>query len=316
MIYQPPPRSTLPKIQPGDEIHLLAGDWEAIRFQQLAGTPEQPIIVKPAAGALVRCHSIYADNSCRHLVMDGMAMQWRIDGERVGALVLVHGNHCIVRNLWIGPDADPGQLTLTDGIELRAKHCVAQYNLVTQVRRGISLRGEHCSAEQNHVVAAHEDHVRSTQGATCIVNNILLDSVQGDPANHNDFIQGWDDTAPTPDEGVLRGWRVTNNLLRNSAEGTTPCQGIGAFNGWVQGAVIQDNTVITNHTLGICIGHDDDCQVVGNIVLGINHAPSLIRLRSAKAKRYPSAMTKTKDSVIQGNLSQGYDLRAGLKEFA
>lgn len=311
MIYQISPRSTLPKLQPGDEIHLLAGDWDAMRFQQLAGTPEQPIIVKPAAEALVRCTSIYTDASCCHLVIDGALLQWRINGERVGALVLVHSNHCIVRNLWVGPDVNPEQFTLTDGIELRAQHCKAQYNLVTQVRRGISLRGEHCIAEQNHVIAAHEDHVRSTRGATCINDNVLLDSMLGDPANHNDFIQGWDDTSPTPDEGVLRDWRVTNNLLRNSVD-STPCQGIGAFNGLVQGAIIRDNTVVTNHTLGICIGHDDGCQVVNNIVLGVNPTSSLIRLRSAKAKPLPTVVTK--NSVIQGNLSQGYDLRDGLKE--
>lgn len=311
MIHPVSPNGLMPTVRPGDEIHLLDGDWGALRLQRLRGQPGAPVLIRPADGCNVRCATVGIDADCHWLVLDGKAMAWRVDSNGKGPLVLVLAESCRVSRLWVGPSTDPGQFTLTEGIELRARGCEAVANIVTQVRRGISLRGRNCAATQNHVIACHEDHVRSTRSDTCISNNMLLDSVLGDPANHNDFIQGWDDTAQTPDEGVLEGWVVQGNVLRNSLEGTIPCQGIGAFNGLVTASVL-DNVVVTNHTLGICIGHDDGCLVKGNTVISPDdgiHAS--IRIRSAKPHLYP-ATVKAASRVLH-NHAAAYDLHPGVQ---
>ncbi|HPQ94967.1 MAG TPA: hypothetical protein PLN94_05225, partial [Thiolinea sp.] len=189
--------------------------------------------------------------------------------------------------------------------------CYAQGNLIAQCRHGIWLAGAGCRADENHVIACCGDHVRYTRNGTDVKHNVLLESWQGHPHNHNDFIQGWDATAEMPEQGTLYDCMVSGNLLRNGTGAyCIPAQGIGMFDGLASHITVMDNVVVTDHVLGICMGHVDACVISGNRVFGLQGVAAGIRVRTGKAALY--ARTAIRPSRVAGNQAAAYDLAPGL----
>ncbi len=195
----------------------------------------------------------------------------------------------------------------SNGVVIGGDHVTVRNNAVKNVRFGISVTGPNAIIERNWVVNFSADGVRGLGNYGTyqynIIKNVYVSQEQGD-TNHDDGFQSWSQGPGGPGTGEVVEVVLRGNTIINREDPNQPLQnamqGIGCFDGFFVGWVVENNVVVTDHWHGITFSGMRQSRIVNNTVIDINNVtpgPPWIRVGPHKNG------TPSENVVVRNNLS-------------
>jgi hypothetical protein len=305
----------------GDRVLLHEGDYGDLLVRGTFGA-ETFVEAAPGETARLRTLEVRATN----LTVRGLSVSLSHGSPYApGTMVTVHGSSARVTVADCDVFAVPDGVAATwdaaawasqagTGISVRAPDTRIVGNRVRNVGYGISVGHDAPRAyvARNHVQNFSRDGLRGIGDDGVFEYNVVLDAYDVDD-HHDDFFQSWS-LGPdgAPGGGVRRGVVLRGNLFVNFTDPSRPfagdAQGIGCFDGFFEGWVIENNVVIVNHWHGITLLGARDVRIVNNTLLdnrpGERPGPPWIRVAAHKDGRPSSGV------VIRNNLTPSLVLEA------
>ncbi|UQA57158.1 right-handed parallel beta-helix repeat-containing protein [Polyangium aurulentum] len=173
--------------------------------------------------------------------------------------------------------ADEWINTASNGIFMRGEGCVARNNSITNVRFGISVNGKGALVEKNSIVNFSADGLRGLGDDGVfqynLVKNVYVSSDAGD-SNHDDGFQSWSNGPDGVGTSVVKNIVLRGNVFINREDPnqklSASMQGIGCFDGFFEGWVVENNVVVVNHWHGISFYGMRNSRIVNNTVIDMN----------------------------------------------
>jgi len=172
-----------------------------------------------------------------------------------------------------------------DGVIIMSPDVLVDNNDIEHVRMGVSSTADRTTVSNNNINLFTKDGIRIIGNDSIVDRNIVTNSIAIDQ-NHDDMLQSWsigdDGRVGT---GVNKNNRITNNIfITNTDEEVDDldqAQGIGSFDGFYEGWVIEGNVIIASHWHGITFYGVRDTLIKDNIVLDLwddGRGPAQIRI--------------------------------------
>lgn len=160
------------------------------------------------------------------------------------------------------------------GISLRSVNNVEIVNcIVENIRHGISFDyfSDHSIGVNNVINNYSGDGCRLISNDLLFAYNTITNCYDVDE-NHDDAIQSWSRGVDnTPGSGVLSDVVIRGNLIIGTPDLDNPLrgtpQGIGCFDGFFDGWIVENNVVITDHYHGISFYGIRNSKIVNNTVI-------------------------------------------------
>jgi hypothetical protein len=196
-----------------------------------------------------------------------------------GGLVKVNG-------LTLGTTADASgwndldwQARSAAGIGLRSvTHCEVVNCRMENVSFGLSIEyaSDYTIAVNNRIKYYSGDGVRLISNNVFLAYNTITDCLDINDGNHDDAIQSYSRGADnSPGTGVLYNNVVRGNLIIGTTDFSHPLagnpQGIGCFDGFFDGWIVENNVVIVDHYHGISFYGMRNSHILNNTVIDQNH---------------------------------------------
>jgi parallel beta-helix repeat protein len=171
---------------------------------------------------------------------------------------------------------------------------------------GVSNRLAHCVIQNFSA-----DGIRGLGNYCTYESNVIQDSYKVD-SNHDDAFQSWSVGTKGVGTGVVKGVVLRGNYILNYSDPKRPMrstlQGIGCFDGFYEGWLIENNVVMVNHWHGISLYGARNCRIVNNTVTDVNTStPGPPWIRIAKHKNGQSST----GNVVRNNLSPKFVIITG-----
>ncbi|MDI1483388.1 right-handed parallel beta-helix repeat-containing protein [Polyangium sp. y55x31] len=200
----------------------------------------------------------------------------------------------------------------SSGIFVRGAECVARNNSLTNVRFGISVDGKGALVEKNRIVNFSADGLRGLGDDGVfqynLIKNVYVSQDDGD-SNHDDGFQSWSVGAGGVGTGAVKNVVLRGNVFINREDPnqklTNSMQGIGCFDGFFEGWVVENNVVVTDHWHGISFYGMRNSRIVNNTVIDVNDVtpgPPWIKVTAHKDG------TASQDVVVRNNLATDLQL--------
>ena len=208
--------------------------------------------------------------------------------------------------------ADQWINTASSAFEIAGDHVTVSHDTATNVRFGISVDGPDALIEYNTVKNFSGDGMRGLGDRDVfqynVVKNVYVDDASGD-SNHDDGFQSWSTGPNGPGDGVVTGVVLRGNFILNREDPnqklTNSLQGIGCFDGFFDGWVVENNVVATDHWHGISFYGMKNSRIVNNTVIDVNDkspGPPWIMVTAHK-NGMPS-----ENVLVRNNLATDYDV--------
>jgi hypothetical protein len=200
----------------------------------------------------------------------------------------------------------------SSAFQISGDHVTVSHNNARNVRFGISVDGPNALIEYNQVVNFSADGMRGLGNDGVfqynVVKNVYVDQDTGDD-NHDDGFQSWSVGPNGPGDGVVTGVVLRGNVILNREDPnqklTNSLQGIGCFDGFFDGWVVENNVVITDHWHGISFYGMKNSRIVNNTVIDVNDVspgPPWIMVTAHKNG------TVSENVLVRNNLATDYDV--------
>ncbi|MEZ4313688.1 MAG: right-handed parallel beta-helix repeat-containing protein [Polyangiaceae bacterium] len=306
-------------VKAGDTVWLRSGYHGALTFNGGDYTP--PILVSAESGQAPQAASL-AFKGAKGLTVRGLSISpSHSPSPAVGDIVLMDkaSAHVTVENSQIfsvgdssGWGIDEWINAASSGVFIRGTDCAARNNLVTNVRFGISVDGKGALVEGNSVVNFSADGLRGLGDDGVfqynLIKNVYVSQDDGD-SNHDDGFQSWSVGANGVGTGVVKNVTLRGNMFINREDPeqklTNTMQGIGCFDGFFEGWVVENNVVITDHWHGISFYGMKSSRIVNNTVIDVNSTspgPPWIKVTAHKDG------TPSDDILVRNNLATDFQL--------
>ncbi|MEZ4296826.1 MAG: right-handed parallel beta-helix repeat-containing protein [Polyangiaceae bacterium] len=306
-------------VKAGDTVWLRSGYHGALTFNGGDYTP--PILVAAESGQAPQAASL-AFKGAKGLTVRGLSISpSHSPSPAVGDIVLMDkaSAHVTVENSQIfsvgdssGWGIDEWINAASSGVFIRGTDCAARNNLVTNVRFGISVDGKGALVEGNSVVNFSADGLRGLGDDGVfqynLIKNVYVSQDDGD-SNHDDGFQSWSVGANGVGTGVVKNVTLRGNMFINREDPeqklTNTMQGIGCFDGFFEGWVVENNVVITDHWHGISFYGMKSSRIVNNTVIDVNSTspgPPWIKVTAHKDG------TPSDDILVRNNLATDFQL--------
>ena len=179
-------------------------------------------------------------------------------------------------------------------------------NRIRNVTHGISIAHDSPNARVagNVIDGFSRDGLRGIGEYGVFEGNTVMNAYDVDD-HHDDFFQSWSvGEDGSPGTGVIRGVVLRGNLFIGFTDPDRPfagaAQGIGCFDGFYEGWIVENNVILVNHWHGITFLGARDVRIVNNTVLDVQRGerpgPPWIDVSSHKDG------TPSEDIVIRNNL--------------
>lgn len=268
----------------GDEIRLRDGYHGA---PTVKGSNAGDVTIRPDGGA---------DPKLRNLIIRSGA-RWVIEGLDIspghdpsgaafsGTIVEIESSasritlrDCIVRTALTtaGWSLDDWKTLPKRGIRNAASNVTLADNRVETTSFGITVRrtGSFTSVSGNRIKGFSHDGIQALADDCVFESNTITDAYVADNShNHDDFFQSWSVGADgfTVGEGTISRVTLRGNTFISRTDPAQPFasnpQGIGCFDGYYEGWVIENNIIVSRITNGIALHGAIDCKVVNNTVV-------------------------------------------------
>jgi hypothetical protein len=172
-----------------------------------------------------------------------------------------------------GWGADEWVNLASNGIYVGAARISVHDNTLRNVRFGIGVDGPDAGIRRNLIDGFSADGLRGLGDYDVFEYNTVENDKIGDPDddNHDDGFQSWSVGPGGVGTGEVTGVVLRGNLIINSVDPNDPLrnslQGIGCFDGFFVGWVVENNVVITDHWHGISFYGMRDSRIVNNSVI-------------------------------------------------
>lgn len=251
--------------------------------------------------------------SCSKWIFEGLEISSEPYGEYIQSRLVYFESHS-----WQGPsfeiainnchvysslspwtEASEWLSKVSSGIYLKGDHMTVENNIIENIDMGITAIGNHHKVSGNDIINFSGDGMRILGSHNLLEYNLVKNCYNIDE-NHDDGIQSWTTNGIVVDSNIVRG----NIILNYENPGQPllgPLQGMGFFDGFFNGWVVENNLVIVNHWHGITFLGARDCHIVNNTVLDpspqITPGASWIRVDDHKDGR------KSSGCVVKNNVT-------------
>jgi parallel beta-helix repeat protein len=306
------PAEALAAAKGGDTVLLLPGDYG---YWEIKGKkPATPITIAAAEGKSARLERLKIHGDARNLVLRDLSI-WPTAPETTQANRIDIGNslNIVLDGLDVRGSADAHDYpTWTKaqweargfkGLQTRgAKGTIIRNSTFTGLGFAVVLWGEGELLENVRIAGFSQDGLRMLGPDTTARGNRIEDCVRID-ANHPDGIQSW-----SQDGVPMAGLVIEDNVIINWANpvrSRLACdlQGIGFFDGFYDGLVIQNNTVATTAYHGISVYGLRNGRIINNTVVnsaGLAGGSPWLGVFAHKNK------TPSSDVVVANNLAMSF----------
>ncbi len=273
-------------VKAGDTIWLRSGYYGALSIQSAYNLA--PVSVAAEVGGSPRFSEVLVRSS-QNWILRGFSVSPSYAATySTGTMVTVE-NHS-----WQGPAYDividefeifsvPNETvwTLASDWDTKAANAViASGDRVTvrncQIRNtnfGISMTGLGSRVEGNTIDGFSGDGMRGL-GDDEVFEYNLVKNRRDVNANHPDGFQSWSLGSGGVGTGVVKNITLRGNTIIAYEDPAIPfvgtLQGIGCFDGFYEGWIVENNVVITDHWHGISLYGARNCRIVNNTVLDLN----------------------------------------------
>lgn len=306
-------------VKAGDTVWLRSGYHGA---PVLAGgdfTP--PVVVAAAAGAKPTAASVLFKGA-KGWTLRGLSVSPSYaPAPAVGNLVTVDAASArvVVEGCELFSVADSSAWTASDwinaassGVSVRGASITIRDNSLTNVRFGISVDGPAALIERNRIVNFSADGLRGLGDDGVfqynLVKNVYASDADGD-ANHDDGFQSWSVGAGGVGTGAVKNVVLRGNVFINREDPNqkfpNSMQGIGCFDGFFEGWVVENNVVVTDHWHGISFYGMRSSRIVNNTVIDLNDVtpgPPWIKVTAHKDG------TASDGVLVRNNLATDFQL--------
>jgi hypothetical protein len=320
---------------PGDEIVLYSGYHGA---PNVKGNNSDTVSIRPAAGATPKMRNLSVSSASR----------WDISGldicpenlaagtvYKTTALVQIADScsritvrDCNIRGAnsisgWGLSDWDTkvGRAFRTD-----AQYTVVSNNRISNCQFPLSVQkpAKFSNFIGNTIQNVSHDAIVALADDCLYEGNVVTDAyVDNDDhkaagsSQHDDFFQSWSLADGVSGTGTGTVYRVTvrgNKFIsRTSSSGTNRCDphGLGLFDGYFEGWVIENNLVATDHWHGIAVYGAINCKVVNNTVAqnpfsSANDAENMkpwIKIEKHKTRTTPATGNLVRNNITAYGIS-------------
>lgn len=195
------------------------------------------------------------------------------------------GRQVKVNNLTLGTTTDTSSWSAAQwvqraagGIGLRSiLDCEIVNCRIENIRHGLNIEyaSDNTIAVNNTIKNFSGDGCRLISNNVFLAYNTITDCLKVDD-NHDDAIQSYTRGEDgSPGTGVLSNNVVRGNLIIGTTDVTNPLagspQGIGCFDGFFDGWIVENNVVIVDHYHGISFYGMRNSYILNNTVIDQNH---------------------------------------------
>ena len=300
----------------GDEIVLRSGYHGA---PTVTGTNAGDVTIRPDTGASPKLRNLVVKSGARW-VIEGLDIcpGHEVPGSGYDATVveiessasLITLRDCTVRSALStrGWTVDNWKDLTMRGIRTAAPSTTLSNNQVETTSFGITTRktAAFTLVSGNLIKAFSHDGIQSLADDCVFESNTVSDAYVSDSShNHDDFFQSW--SAPVDGSTAVGGTTVYRVTLRGNTfiSRTDPGQpfpsnpqGIGCFDGYYEGWVIENNLIASKTSHGIALYGAINCKVVNNTVVENPFDPA----GGSTRPWIKIAAHKTRPALSSGNL--------------
>ena len=313
--------AALGRVAAGDRVVFHAGYYGDI---VLGGRFDAATVFMAATSADVRLRSVIVRQS-DNIVLRGFSISpsYAETYESGGTMITVGGDapRTIVEDCELFAETDEvaagwdeaAWAAATSGISLRTGDVTVRRNRLRNVGYGISVGYDAPDAVvvDNHIQNFSRDAFRGVGQRGRFESNVALDSINVDD-HHDDFFQSWSYEDGEVGTSVVHDVVLRRNLFVATTDLERPfqpdAQGIGCFDGFFEGWIVENNVVIVDHWHGITFLGGRDMLIVNNTVLDNRpdggYGPPWIAVEDHKDGRRSSGIT------IRNNLTHTLNLDA------
>jgi hypothetical protein len=304
-------------VRPGDTIWLRSGDYGALTIHSAYNAA--PITVAAATGQTPKFSNVLVQSS-QNWILRGFTASPSFAATYSNDTIVTVENHD-----WSGPSYDD----VIDGFEIysvpdesvwttkadwdtkAASAVLATGDRVTirncrirNVGYGIGITGIASRVEHNTVDGFCGDGLRGL-GDDEVLEYNLVKNARDVNDDHRDGFQSWSTGADgNVGTGVVKNITLRGNTIIGYESPSIPfagtLQGIGCFDGFFDGWVVENNVIITDHWHGISFYGAKNLRIVNNTVLDLNDVepgPPWIMITDHEDG------TKSSDCVVRNNLT-------------
>jgi len=305
-------------VRAGDTILLHDGYHGNLVIEHAYNTA--PITVAAAPGERPLARSLLV-RAAQNWIVEGIAVSAASGGDDWPATLVEVIDHNFfgpsrdirLENLDIdtGPDASAWGVEewrdhASSGVKITASRSAISGSRIRNVRFGISVTGDDVTVRGNTIDGFSADGLRGLGDRGVYEYNTVRNSKIGDDldGNHDDGFQSWSVGAAGVGTGVVRDVVLRGNVFIGATDPDDPLrgsmQGIGCFDGFFEGWVVENNVVVVDHFHGISFYGMRDSRIVNNSVIDLvpgSPGPTWVRLNNHKNG------TPSENVVVRNNLA-------------
>lgn len=278
-------RNATAPVKAGDTLLLRSGCHDSVLIQRAYNADWITIAAQPGHHPVLRNIRFTA------------AQKWRLQGVTVSpeacgtfrelTLVQVESHNysgparyieveaCTLYSVWNSAvwTIDDWNNRCSDGLSSSGRHITFRNNYLRNVNFGISMSDDSCQVIGNTVENFAGDGLRGVANDLLFQGNTVMNCYDVN-ANHDDGFQSWADSGGTVGQGAVYRVSLIGNRIIGYTDVGQPfrgtLQGIGCFDGFYDGWVIENNVIVTDHWHGITLLGARNCRIVNNTVCDLN----------------------------------------------
>lgn len=266
-------------------FELSGGDYGELRLKKIAGTADQPIVIRSKDAENPAIFRRMDLRETTHLILEGLHFDYVYDFADADNLrpfqLFTSRNVTLRNNLFDGDIADAldpetGGYPTAFGLTVRAAtDIVIEDNEIRKFYRGITNRSVvGLTIRRNNIHSLRMDGMNFAQvEQVLIADNHVHDFLRAvDSADHADMIQFWTFRTERPSREITirgnvlnsgQGWFTQSIFMRNEAVD----KGQAGREMYYRDITIEDNVIINAHTHGITLGESDGVLIRNNTLI-------------------------------------------------
>jgi hypothetical protein len=302
----------------GDVLILLAGHHGS---PVLRGSNPGMVTIRPEAGARVTLASLTIQAG-RFWTVEGLEIspETVASQERRNLVKIDGGSDNVIRGCLLYTARDTSQWTAADwdtracnGVFLDGTRQLLENSRLQNLRFVVSVPpgATHNTVRGNLIMNFCGDGIRDSGDFGVVEGNVVKNLYQVNK-NHPDAFQSWSQTSAGVGRGVVRGMILRGNYFLCYEDPRQPFRGalhgIGCFDGFFEGWVVENNVILTTASHGIAFYGARNCRIVNNTVADLDptdKAVPWIKVTAHKNK------TPSSGNLVRNNLTTHLSIDPG-----
>lgn len=274
----------LANAEAGTVIEIAPGDYGALKISDLAGTTDQPIILKGSDPANPPRFSSLDLRDVQHLRVLHLTFdyEWQ-PGEKIyhRPFQIIGSEDVTVSNTLFDGDLtvaateqEPSPTGFALGISSSSGVIIADSEFRHFFRGIVTAQSNKITLRNNNLHSLRMDGLNFAETRDVVIEGNRIQNFDRvlNSADHADFIQFWTNQTKSPSENIIirgnilnsgDGWYTQSIFMRNDQVD----RGLAGREMFYRNVLIEDNVIINAHLHGISVGETDGLIIRNNSVI-------------------------------------------------